>query len=454
MKKYIKLLFLIIISVFLIDVNAVDYNPYDSIPITSVNANIKTKTFNYNGVTYNNALDETNSTYFSFAGIYNNTNKKIPVTITIGLFDYEGKNIGTIFYCTKRDYDSKYSGLEVRANSSAPFKISAKKKYFVDNRSANEIASYAILSDNKDCEAAGFHKYKGLTLTEIQEGVKPTTEEKPKVNGFNLINTISGNLAIGMLILVAIIGILVYIFYCYILNGLYKKMYNTATSLVFVPIVNTYICVKLAFGPLLALIWLVLFILGILLSVFKITFISIIVSILSSLAFIACIIKLVTKQYALFYFDPNVKKEKKNNKKDNSNKFINNNTSTNENAIKQGLLKGNEESLLDETGADSLKIDLNYSQSDVDEANSDYFDISAGINDANTGATKVETTNKVQDSKIDDIVSFMDTAAPSNEAANTKETKSAGTTDFSSLLDLNDDDEGDSQFDEDLPDDE
>ena len=450
--KYLKALLLIITSIFLIDVNAIDYNPYDSIPITSVNANIKSKTFNYNGVTYNSGLDETNSPYFTFSGIHNNTNKKIPVTVAIGLFDNQGKNIGTIFYCTKRDYDSKYSGLEVKANSSVSFKISAKKKYFVSNRSANEIASYAILSDNKDCEAAGFTKYQGLTLAEIQDGIKPETEV-PEKKTFDLLNTISGNLMIGMLILVVIVSFIAYIFYCLIINNLYKKMYNTASSLVFVPIVNTFICVKLAFGPLISIIWLVLFVLSILLSIFKIPFVSIIASILSFLAFVACIIKLITKQYALFYYDPNVKKETK--KKKETSKFINNSPSTNENAIKQNLLKGNEESLLDETGADSFKIDLNYSQSDVDQADNDYFDISAGINDESTGATKVETTNDVQDSKINDIVSFMDNAtAPSNESKNAKDTASAGTTDFSSLLDLNDEDDSESQFDEDLPDDE
>ena len=92
MKRYIKCLVLLIISVCVFNVYAIEYNPYDTIPITSTNATVRTKTFNYNGITYNKKLDETSSTNFTFSGIVNNTKKRIPVTITIGLFDKDGKN--------------------------------------------------------------------------------------------------------------------------------------------------------------------------------------------------------------------------------------------------------------------------------------------------------------------------------------------------------------------------
>ena len=453
MKRYLKILLLVVISIFLVDVYAVEYNPYDSIPITSSNATIKTNHFTYNGVNYNKNLDETNSTYFSFAGIVNSTNKKVPVTVAIGLFDKDGRNIGTIFYCTKRDYDSKYSGLEIKSNKSTPFKISAKKKYFVENRSATEIVSYSILSDNIDCESAGFTKYKGLTLAEIQDGVKPQKEEveDQKIDfNFNFLKTISGNLALGLLIISIIVAIIAYIFYCYVLNALYKKMYNTASSLVFVPIVNTFICVKMAFGPLIALIWAVLYGISILIAIFGISIISSIVSIFSLLAFIVCIIKLITKNYALLYFDPNVKKEIKKakdiNKKE-GNKFV-----TNADAVRQGLLHGNEESLIEETSAEPVKIDLNYSEADVEKVSNDYFDISAGfnnssINSTDTGATSVDTSNGFSNNNL---VDFMG----SQNNVSEKESGADKTTNFSSILDLNDEEEEkDDLFDDDFPND-
>ncbi len=465
MKKYCKLLFIVIVSMFLFDVHAADYSPYDIIPITSNNNNIMTNTFNYMGVTYNSALDETGSPYFTFGGIYNNTKKKIPVTIAIGLFDKDNKNIGTIFYCTKRDYDSKYSGLEVKANGSVYFKISAKSKYFVEGKGFADVTSYSILNDNKDCEAAGFSKYAGLTPDEIKNGVKPTEPvvEKPIHKGglMDIIKTISGGLQVGLLFLGIIAGLFFYMLYCQVLNNLYKRMYNTASSLVFVPIVNFYLCVKLAFGPVIGLVWIGLLVLGGLLAVLKISFLLVIAELLLDIAFIACIIKLITKKYALFYYDPNVQKgNNKNNdkKKGLISKFIvgdvtgedvdlnSNNVTTNIDAIKQGLLKGEEESLIDDTGADSFKVDLNYSAADVANVNNDYFDVSSGFSD--TGAAQVDTTGDNKDSATSDIVSFMGTEVDDRKTGGTE------TTDFSSILNLDDEEEKEADFDEDLPGDE
>ncbi len=447
MKRYIKCLVLLIISVCVFNVYAIEYNPYDTIPITSTNATVRTKTFNYNGITYNKKLDETSSTNFTFSGIVNNTKKRIPVTITIGLFDKDGKNIGTIFYCTKRDYDSKFSGLEIKSGKSTAFKISVKKKYLVDNKSANEIVSYSILSDNEVCEAVKFDRYKGLTLAEIQDGIKPPDEKKPEEKKFDLgfLKTISGNLAAGFFIISIIIAIIAYIFYCYILNSLYKKMYNTASSLVFVPIVNSFISVKMAFGPIVALIWAGIFGLGVLLSLLNINLIAIFASIILTIALLACIVKLITKKYELFYFDPNMIKAKndgveKNKKKDGSdNKFIN----TNQDAIKQGLLKNDEESLLDDTSAEAVKINLNYSEADVEKASDDYFDVSSGYGD--TGATPIEKKNN---SNENNLVDFM-----GKEIDHKGETGGEVTTDYSTILDLDDDDDSESTFDDDFPND-
>ena len=443
MRRYFKYLVLVIVSIFLFDVEAMEYNTYDSIPITSTNATINTKNFTYNGVTYNKGLDDTGSTYFSFSGIVNKYKKKIPITVAIGMFDKDGKNIGTIFYCTKRDYDSKYSGLEIKPNASVSFTISAKRKYFVNGRSATEIASYSILSDNFNCDAAGFTKYKGLTITEIQEGLKPqksSEPEKPKVNfNSNIFETASGGLMVGVAILSVVVAILFYIFYCYILNSLYKKMYNTATSLVFVPVVNTFICVRMAFGPLVAIIWGVLFGISLLISVFGLFIFTIVVSILSLVAFALCIVKLLTKNYAMMYFDPRVKneaKKKENKKEKKDNKFVSNANSA------KSMLNNKEESLLEETGADAVKIDLNYSQADVDKVSNDYFEISSGI--GQTGATSVNTSNTTTpDSNLSAIVG--------RDLTNTKKTGGDMTTNYNTLLNLDDGDEKESEFDEDLP---
>ena len=83
-------------------------------------------------------------------------------------------------------------------------------------------------------------------------------------------------------------------------------MYNIASSLVFVPIVNSFISVKMAFGPIVALIWAGIFGLGVLLSLLNINLIAIFASIILTIALLACIVKLITKKYELFYFFPTI----------------------------------------------------------------------------------------------------------------------------------------------------
>ena len=308
MKKIFSYIVLIIgvFSVY-IGVNAQEYQLNTMIPVDTT-ATVKTEKFDYNDFVFKSGVDAKGNGIVTFGSIKNNTNSKNPVSINILLFDSQQKNIGFLTYCSDKDVSSDYAGFKLKGGESAPFAINVTKKYFADseNDNASTVKYIAVMDDNKYCHIGGYDKYKGLTLGQITKG---EVVEKPKKDGIDLT---SFNLDLGNMLLIVIgIGFLVliglFVLYGKILNALHKRMYAKTTILAYLPITNNYVTVKLAFGNIVALVYVVLLLIGSGLAAVQINFLAYIMSFITIVAFILVIIKLITKNYDLLYFEPSIK---------------------------------------------------------------------------------------------------------------------------------------------------
>ncbi|MBP5679134.1 MAG: hypothetical protein J6X28_04835 [Bacilli bacterium] len=108
-------------------------------------------------------------------------------------------------------------------------------------------------------------------------------------------------LVIGGLIL-GVIG--VFVVQGLILNALHKRMYASTTALAYLPITNTYITVKMAFGPRIAMVFIIAYLISVPLSFLGIFILSVFLSFVPGFAFILDIIKLFSQKYDLCYLEP------------------------------------------------------------------------------------------------------------------------------------------------------
>ena len=92
-----------------------------------------------------------------------------------------------------------------------------------------------------------------------------------------------------------------------ILNSLHNKMYAKKSILSYIPGLNLYITVKMAFGKIIGLIYLILLLIALGLFYFKIPFVLYIVVGIAALSFIIDIIKLITKNYHMLCLEPSIK---------------------------------------------------------------------------------------------------------------------------------------------------
>lgn len=149
MKNIIKTLIVVVALVMVIPVKAANYDVKELIPI-SIKTSIHTNNFSYKEFFF----DE-KGVYFK--GIKNLTDKELPVSITIGLFNRNGKNIGTINYC-----DSKLSSKEEKE-----YEILFSKDYFGENETNKDIKYIAVIGDNITCKTKGSRDYIGETVEEM-----------------------------------------------------------------------------------------------------------------------------------------------------------------------------------------------------------------------------------------------------------------------------------------------
>ena len=328
MKNKIVFFLAVIVSFFTINVNAEELNTL--YPIDSV-ISIQTKNFSYSGMKFNSGVKDRNGyPVISFGSITNNSKstKPIPISIDILMFDSSQKNIGFITYCSEKDLDTDYSGAVIRQNESLPFNLSIVKKYFVKEKSYSDVAYFSVLDDNEYCKVGAYDKYEGLTYEEIKNGITKT-EKSPADKINDLIFSLGAG--VGFIGVFIFILLFVYIIYGVILNALYKRMYAEKTVLAYLPFTNVYITIKLAFGSMIAKIYMILYFLSFGLVFLHLEILTAILSLVSGVAFILVIIKLITGKYDLLYFEPSVNNTNNNvglNEYNNYSNNVNNNVIT------------------------------------------------------------------------------------------------------------------------------
>ena len=329
MKNKIVFFLAVIVSFFTINVNAEELNTL--YPVDSV-ISIQTKNFSYSEMKFNSGVRDRNGyPVISFGSITNNSKstKPIPISIDILMFDSSQKNIGFITYCSEKDLDTDYSGAVIRQKESLPFNLSIVKKYFVKEKSYSDVAYFSVLDDNEYCKVGAYDKYEGLTYEEIKNGITKT-EKSPADKINDLIFSLGAG--VGFIGVFIFILLFVYIIYGVILNALYKRMYAEKTVLAYLPFTNVYITIKLAFGSMIAKIYMILYFLSFGLVFLHLEILTAILSLVSGVAFILVIIKLITGKYDLLYFEPSVNNTNNNvglNEYNNYSNNVNNNVNNN-----------------------------------------------------------------------------------------------------------------------------
>lgn len=307
-RKKGLIIFLVGLFIFSISVQALEYKVGKLIPVNEL-ATVHTEKFDYIDFSYNSTVNEQGNGVLSFQKIRNNGISKTAVSMNILLFDKNKKNIGLISYCSDKDVGEK-SGFKISGGGEVDYSLLVNSNYIVDGKSPEDVAFIAIYDDNRFCNVIDKDKYVSQSIEEImgEEVVKPDKENflTSFLKNDKLIITIV--IVISVIVFLALFGL--------ILNVLYPKMYAHASYLVFLPLVNFFICVRMAFGLIVAFVYLGLLLVAGVLYFFHIPIVLYIMGGFTLLAFIIDIIKIFTKKYNLFYLEPHMEDPtKKNNDK-------------------------------------------------------------------------------------------------------------------------------------------
>ena len=162
MKKIGIIIGILIITIFCQNVFAANYELRELIP-AKTETTIVTNNFSYRSFYYSG------DGYINFKSIKNLTNHELPISISIGLFDKDKKNIGTIFYCK----EEKLNGKEEKS-----FYIPVTSDYLEKEKNVKDIHYISILDDNKTCKTEGSDYYYGQTVEQIGQA-KNTTFSDP-----------------------------------------------------------------------------------------------------------------------------------------------------------------------------------------------------------------------------------------------------------------------------------
>lgn len=148
MKKIIKILFILLMCIS-IDVYAENYKIKELIPYDT-KTSIHTDNFSYKEMYF-----DTKGVHFK--GIKNLTDEKLPISISIGLFNKSGKNVGVINYCD----------LSLESKEEKEFSIAFNVKYLGDKVDIKDIKYMAVLDDNITCKVKGSRDYIGQSVNQM-----------------------------------------------------------------------------------------------------------------------------------------------------------------------------------------------------------------------------------------------------------------------------------------------
>lgn len=290
MKKGLYFILVLFFLFQLVSVNAVENSKLNLISKDSPSS-LDTETFSYKNISFSNSR-------FNFESITNNTDKKLPVSINVLLFDKDKENIGFVTYCSEKDLDSEYAQYNLKPKQSTSFYINISKKYFVEGKSISDISYYSILDDNKYCHIGGYDKYKGKSYDQISKDLGSSTSVDDSNTQTNKIIEYFQNSDIKGKITPIIIIVLILIFRGVITNILYKIMYADAPMLSYLPVGTDYVSIKLAFGDLVAKYFVISNIIVLALSFMEFfRAFAYIYAFIGIVGFIMIIVKLITKKY-------------------------------------------------------------------------------------------------------------------------------------------------------------
>lgn len=153
MKKIINLVILFITLISISNVNAANYKIKELIP-NGTKTTIVTKYFSYKQLYY-----DKNDNKIHFTNLKNISDSDSPISISIGLFDENKKNVGVIHYCNKNDI--------LPAGVEKPFEIEVTKDYLGENKTKEDIKYIAVLEDNHTCKTDKSQIYIGQKVDEI-----------------------------------------------------------------------------------------------------------------------------------------------------------------------------------------------------------------------------------------------------------------------------------------------
>ena len=149
MKKLIKIIFVLVMCLSIRNVYAENYKLKELIPY-NVETNIHTNNFSYKGISFDKEG-------IHFKGIKNLTEEDKPISISIGLFNKKGRNVGIINYCD----------VGIKSKEELVFNIRYNKEYLGKNVKVEDIKYIAVLGDNITCKTKGSRDFIGQSVDKM-----------------------------------------------------------------------------------------------------------------------------------------------------------------------------------------------------------------------------------------------------------------------------------------------
>lgn len=150
MKKILLAIFLLFVT--MINTHAANYELKELIPI-NIETTIVTKNFSYRDFYYNG------KGMIIFKAIKNISNKDLPVSISIGLFDENKNNIGTINHCLKDNI--------LMAKEERSYMITILEENLQKEKIIEDVHYISILNENINCRTSGSEDYIGQKVEDI-----------------------------------------------------------------------------------------------------------------------------------------------------------------------------------------------------------------------------------------------------------------------------------------------
>ena len=151
MKK-IKLLVLAILLGFILPVHAADYEIRELIPV-DVTTSVHGEIFIYKNINYSNGI-------IKIGSVRNNSFDNHALSVSIGLFGSDKKNIGIINYCEK---DNTIHSKENKKD----IMIDVKGSYIAPEKNLKDIKYIAVIGENTNCREDGSQEFIGSTVEQI-----------------------------------------------------------------------------------------------------------------------------------------------------------------------------------------------------------------------------------------------------------------------------------------------